>query len=199
MAMMLLIHGGLREDMDAERFWGRSGIVSGLEQLGYDVSALNRARNPVSWEAEATHFAQYLPSEPCAVIAGSNGCSVAILLALRFPAVVTTLILAWPATAGDPRIDTGIREKIENDDVAHALLSGGSLRGVSNDGLRSLRVPTKIIPSILPNIFHSRRTVDELLRLIPRSKELPGTLESPHPRFAEFLPRFLSTVTQATT
>ncbi|HEX6454392.1 MAG TPA: hypothetical protein VF060_33645 [Trebonia sp.] len=33
---LLLIHGGLWEDMDAERFWRRPGITGGPERRGLE-------------------------------------------------------------------------------------------------------------------------------------------------------------------
>jgi hypothetical protein len=34
---LLLIHGGLWENIDAERFWYQPGIVTGLRQHGFEV------------------------------------------------------------------------------------------------------------------------------------------------------------------
>ena len=41
---VLLIHGGLAESMDAERFWVRPGIVNALAQAGFVVAAPDRVR-----------------------------------------------------------------------------------------------------------------------------------------------------------
>ena len=42
MPTVLLVHGGFWEDMTAERFWRRPGIVSGLERRDFDVIAPDR-------------------------------------------------------------------------------------------------------------------------------------------------------------
>jgi hypothetical protein len=46
MPMLLLIHSGLWEDIDADWFWRRTGIVTGLEGLGFTVVAPDRLRRP---------------------------------------------------------------------------------------------------------------------------------------------------------
>ena len=51
-ALMVLVHGGLWEDMDAERFWVRPGVMRGLAAAGVEVSAPNRLPRPDSWAAE---------------------------------------------------------------------------------------------------------------------------------------------------
>src|SRR5215207_6095672 len=102
---MVLVHGGLWEDMDAERFWVRPGVVAGLAAAGVDVSAPDRWPRPDSWAAEVRHLLPLLPEDSVTLVAGSNGCSVAARLAVDHPHRVLRLVLAWPATAGDPRVD----------------------------------------------------------------------------------------------
>ncbi len=105
--MILLVHGGLWDDgMDADRFWHKPGVVSGLERRGFDVLAPDRMPRPPHWTAEADHLLATLRDRPtAAVVAGSNGCSAAVRLALARPDLVPRLLLAWPATAGDPEVD----------------------------------------------------------------------------------------------
>src|SRR3954464_14601967 len=130
MTTLFLVHGGLwDEPMDAQRFWHRPGIVDGLERRGFAVRCPDRLRRPDSWTAEAEPLAVALvdpagpggsgalggrvaPSRsvaPVVVLAGSNGCSAAVRLAVDRPDLVDALLLAWPATAGDPAIDEPTR------------------------------------------------------------------------------------------
>ena len=70
MTTLLLIHGGLWDDMDAERFWRLPGIVGGLERRGFIVIAPDRPRRAPPWAAEAEHLAKFLPGTPVTVVAG---------------------------------------------------------------------------------------------------------------------------------
>lgn len=54
---VLLVHGGLWEDIGADWFWRRTGIVTGLEQRGFAVLAPDRPRRPADWAGEARHLA----------------------------------------------------------------------------------------------------------------------------------------------
>ena len=55
-SVMVLVHGGLWEDMDAERFWVRPGVVAGLAGAGVEVVAPDRLPRPDSWAAEVRHL-----------------------------------------------------------------------------------------------------------------------------------------------
>jgi len=77
---VLLIHGGLGEDIGADRFWVRPGVVAGRSALGFDALAPDRTATPVSWPGSATDLAPLLAG-PSTVVAGSNGVSVALRLA----------------------------------------------------------------------------------------------------------------------
>ncbi|OKJ06761.1 alpha/beta fold hydrolase [Kitasatospora sp. CB01950] len=176
--MLVLVHGGLwDEEMDAERFWGRTGVVAGLRGEGLDVLAPDRLMRAGSWAAEAEHLAARLPDGPVVLVGGSNGCSAAVRLALAVPERVRGLVLAWPATAGDPRVDG--RAPTE----AAPLLAGGVLRGVADEELAGLRLPVAVLPSVPENPVHQRHTADALLGLVPGAVELPGCPEPPHPLF----------------
>ncbi|WP_200895356.1 hypothetical protein [Kitasatospora griseola] len=81
--VLVLVHGGLwDEEMDAERFWGRTGVVAGLRGAGVAVCAPDRAMRAGSWEAEAEQLVAGLPDGPVVLVGGSNGCSAAVRVAL---------------------------------------------------------------------------------------------------------------------
>jgi pimeloyl-ACP methyl ester carboxylesterase len=199
MASLLLIHGGLWEEgMDAARFWRQPGIAAGLERRGFDVFAPDRLYQAPDWTTEASHLAEAIPAAPLTVLAGSNGCSAAARLAVDCPGTVTRLLLAWPATAGDPAIDTQERSHLTRlgatPEVVEALLAGQTLRGLTDTELASLRLPAGVLPSAPANPFHQQQTADALLRLLPQAAELPGCPEPPRPEFAAYLEPFLDTV-----
>ncbi|MFE2752872.1 alpha/beta fold hydrolase [Actinosynnema sp. NPDC059335] len=198
--MILLVHGGLGDGMNADRFWTLPGISPALREEGFRVLAPDRPRRPPHWAAEAEHLAAVLPRHPVTVVAGSNGCSAAVRLALAFPHLVEGLLLAWPATAGDAAVDFRARADLASlgasDQDIRALLDGQTLRGVTDDELAGLAMQTGVLPSNPGNRAHQRRTVDALLRLVPDSEELPGCPEPPDPGFAAHLDRFLATITE---
>ncbi len=197
-ATVLLIHGGLWEDMDADRFWTRPGITAGIRRQGSTVLAPDRVSRPPDWDAEVEHLAGVLPEHPVAVVAGSNGCSAAVRLALAFPHRIDRLLLAWPATAGDPTVDSRTRDSLTalgaSDRTIRALPAGQTLRGVTDDELAALTMPISVLPSVPENPFHQRRTVDALRQVRPDSAELPGCPEPPRPDFPPHLDRFLASV-----
>jgi pimeloyl-ACP methyl ester carboxylesterase len=200
MTTLVLIHGGLWEEgMDAERFWHRPGIVAGLRRDGFEVLAPKRLDRAPGWIAEASHLAPALPDRPVTILAGSNGCSVAVRLAVEFPARIERLVLAWPATANDPVIDAQANARLAElnapPDVIDALLTGQTLRGSTDAELATLDMPVAVVPSMPENPAHQRHTVDALLDILPRATELPGCPEPPHPGFAAHAGAFLSTIT----
>lgn len=198
MTTVLLIHGGFWEDMNAERFWHQPGILSGLQRHGAHVLSPDRLRRAQNWTSEAEHLTAMLPGRPVTIVAGSNGCSAAIRLTLTAPESVERLLLAWPATAGDPQVDTrtrlGLAELGAEPHVLDALLSGQTLRGTTDDELTSITKPVGVLPSVPENPFHQRRTVDALLRTLPEALELPGCPEPPHPAFPPHADSFVRTV-----
>jgi hypothetical protein len=115
-----------------------------------------------------------------------------------FPGTVTRLLLAWPATAGDPAIDTNERARLirlgATPEVIEALLTGQTLRGLTDTELASLTLPVGILRSVPANPFHQWQTADALLRLLPQVTELPGCPEPPRPEFPPYLEPFLDTV-----
>jgi pimeloyl-ACP methyl ester carboxylesterase len=202
-ATLVLVHGGLWEDMDAERFWVRPGVVDGLRDAGFAVAAPDRAPRATSWEAEAEHLAGLLPAGPVTLVAGSNGCSAAVALALSRPVLVERLLLAWPATAGDPEIDTRTADAMARLGADQAtidgLLDGQTLRGFTDDQVAALPVPVGVLPSAPESPFHRRDTVDTLLKVVPGVTELlPGTPEPLSPDFPAQIGGFVSAVARFT-
>jgi pimeloyl-ACP methyl ester carboxylesterase len=179
---VVLVHGGLWEDMDADRFWVRPGIVAALAARGTPVLAPDRVVRPRSWAEEVAHLMPLLPAEPVTLVGGSNGCSVVARIAVDFPDRVARLVLAWPATAGDSRVDTHYREI----GVPPQLLEGETLRGLADTELAQLRLPVAVLPPE-DNPYHRRSTVDSLLALVARAVELPPSPEPPRPEFPPYL------------
>ncbi|HEY7598225.1 MAG TPA: alpha/beta hydrolase [Actinophytocola sp.] len=182
---LLLVAGGFWQDeIDAESFWGRTGVLDGLRAHG-EVLAPERPRRARSWAAEGDFLAN-LVTEPVTVVAGSNGCSAAARFAVARPQLVERLVLAWPATAHDPEVDgftrDALRELGADDDTVEALLGGGTLRGVGDDELRGLGMPVAVVPSEPENRMHQRYTVDAIKELTGAT-ELPGCPEPPMPAF----------------
>ncbi|MEM9518800.1 MAG: alpha/beta hydrolase [Actinomycetota bacterium] len=188
---VVLVHGGLAEDMDAERFWTRPGITGGLMARGFEVIAEDRDTSPASWPHAANELAATIESTSD-VVAASNGVSVAVRLALQYPRLVNRLLLLRPATAGDERVDAAWTNTVEH------LLSGDTLRGIADAELATLDHRVAVMAAEPDNPVHQRRTVERLLALIPSSTELtPGCPEPPHPGFAPYLPGLLAHLTSA--
>ncbi len=200
MTTALLIHGGLWDDMDAERFWRKPGIVAGLQRHGVHVLSPDRIHRAPSWTSEAEHLTTSLPDHPVTVIAGSNGCSAAIRLTLARPERVERLLLAWPATARDSDVDArtrrGLTELGAPPHIVDTLLTGQTLRGATDDELATISQPVGVFPSVPENAFHQRCTVDALLRAVPQAVELPGCPEPPHPDFPSHAESFIHTATR---
>jgi len=185
---VLLLHGGLGEDMDAERFWCRPGILAGLRAAGFDVAAPDRDTRPPSWPAAADALAGEL-SARTTVVAGSNAASVAVRLAIQHRRLVDRLVLLWPATCGDPLVDSAAPP-----DVSH-LLAGETLRGVTDGELAMLDVPTAVMASDPPDRVHAEHTVNRIVELMPRATRVPaGFPESPRPEFEQVRDSFLEAV-----
>ena len=175
---VLLIHGGLGEDIGADRFWVQPGIVGALESIGANVIAPDRNTTPSTWTEAADEMAAFL-REPVVVVAGSNGASVGLRLAIDRPELVSKLVLLWPATAGDRVVDDALPST-----VAH-LLAGDTVRGVTDDELQSIRIPVAVMATEPENKVHQYRTVDRLVELIPGAIRITERFpESPRPDYA---------------
>jgi pimeloyl-ACP methyl ester carboxylesterase len=206
MATLLLIHGGLWEDIGADWFWGRPGVSAGLERLGFTVVAPDRLRQAPSWADEAAHVASAvrgavsaaLPAGPVTVIGGSFGCAVAARLALEFPALVGRMLLAWPAALSDQFLASRFRAELARQGAPHrvldSLLGTGTLPSAPDEELSAISIPVGVLPAVPADPVHSRGTVDALLRLLPDVTELPGCPEAPRPEFAAHLDAFLTAV-----
>ena len=199
MTALLLIHGGLWEDIGAGWFWGRPGIVAGFERLGYTVVAPDRLRRPASWAADAEHVLAAVPGgSPVVVVGGSFGCSVAVQLALDSPDRVSRMVLAWPAALSDQfaliRMRASLARLGAPAPVLNALLGGETLPSATDAELRAIAVPVGVVPALPPDPFHPRATVESLLRLLPSAAELPGCPEAPRPEFPAHLESFLDSV-----
>lgn len=199
MNSLLLVSGGLWEDIDADRFWVRPGVVAGLVERGWHVLAPDRPYRAPSWPVEAQAVADEVPAaESVSVLAGSNGCSAAVRFALAEPGRVDALILAWPPVAGDPEVDARQRQEFvaagATGAVIDGLLAGETLRGVTDEELAGLSVRTAIIPSDVDGKVHPHRTADALCRLIPGAVRLPAFPESPRPGFPAHRNAFVAAV-----
>jgi pimeloyl-ACP methyl ester carboxylesterase len=218
----MLVHGGLWDAMDAEAFWGTTGITGGLTSSGLKVLAPDRPRRASGWDVELTALGELLANqdEPLTIVGASNGCTVAVLLALTFPDLVDHLLLAWPATAADPDLDARTRAGLIDAGCppgdADALLAGETLRGITDADLARLtadatdpaaparggteavrsRIPVAVVPSVPENPAHQRKTVDALLRAIRGSRELAGCPEPPTPGFPPYLDQLVRTIVE---
>jgi pimeloyl-ACP methyl ester carboxylesterase len=85
MTTLFLVHGGLWEPMNADRFWRTPGVLAGLEKLGFEVLAPDRLQVPDHWSQEVEHLALLFRAQPVVLVGASNGCSVAARLALAYP------------------------------------------------------------------------------------------------------------------
>jgi pimeloyl-ACP methyl ester carboxylesterase len=200
---VVLVHGGLYEDVDPAVFWTQTGIGAGLRAAGYPVFAVTRPATPRSWEAERDSLAVAISaktSDPVALVAASNGCSAALRCVVDLPDLVSTLVLCWPATAGVPEIDASVRERIMrvvSSATADRLLAGETIRGLLDVELESVGVPVTIGPSVLEDPYHRRETVEELMRILPDVRVGEPTPPAPDPEFRHYRSRFVAMLASA--
>ena len=114
---VLLVHGGLHEPMSASRFWTEAGITDALVAAGHRVIVPHRRWSPGATEAAVVPHTWMLEGEdlaavlrhahpgPAVVLAGSNGCSAALRLAVDAGGLVAGLVLAWPVGPRDRRLE----------------------------------------------------------------------------------------------
>jgi hypothetical protein len=200
---VLLVHGGLWEEIGADWFWRRTGVAGALDRRGVPVLAPDRLSRAADWAAEAEHLAgvlaaQGLAGQALTVVAASFGCAAAVRLALDFPGSVRRLLLAWPASADGQftaiRVRAWLGRQGADGSTVDALLGAGALPGASDEELRRLHLPVAVVPALPPDPVHSRATVDALLRLLPSAAELPGCPEAPRPDFPPHLEAFAEAV-----
>lgn len=190
--------------MDGDRFWRRTGVVDALVWRGADPVVVDRLASPRTWFEEADHLAAALAGRlpgPAVVIAGSNGCSAALRLAIDRPDLVEAVALCWPVTV-DPADDAGplvahIADQ-RGPEVAAALLAGETVRGVTDDELRGLTTPAAVLAPNPENAVHRRSTADRLRSLLTDRSPASGAAEltaMPEPPMPGFLAdRFAETV-----
>lgn len=199
---IVLVHGGLYDDppMTAAEFWGASSVAAGLTASGVEIILHERPTEPTSWRHEGNALAATIEAsghERVGIVAGSNGCSAALRLALDRPDLVARTMLCWPATAGDPVVDELARVIIadtHDDQAAADLLSGSPIRGVTTDELLSLDHEVVIYPSLPENKVHQRATVFALLEAIPDAILVGGSPEPPDDAFADFVDTYVSVI-----
>ncbi len=199
---VVLVHGGLHDDppMTGERFWGASGVVRGLRGRNVTVIVHERPPTPSSWAEEADALTATIVAsghQRVAVVAGSNGCSVAMRVMLDRPELVARTMLCWPATAGDSVVDDLARviiSDVHDEAAAEALLAGRPLRGVDATELAQLDGEVVIYPSMPENKMHQRSTVMELLAVVRGAMLVGGSPEPIDDEFFEHCESFVSMV-----
>jgi pimeloyl-ACP methyl ester carboxylesterase len=187
MSEIVLIHGGFAPAMGAERFWVEPGICAALRRRGHRVAAPNRVARPTSWNDEAAHLVETFDG-PAHVVAGSNGCSVAVRLAIDHRDLVRSLLLCWPATAGDAQVDARSVDELlsfgVDRTVAHALIdTTATLRGVTDAELATLRMAVGIVAAAPSDPAHQSITVERLHAQLPRARSLGAFAVPFHPAF----------------
>ena len=199
---VVLVHGGLYDEplMTGSSFWVDSGVAPMLTRRKVDLLIHERPSEPTSWIDEAQLLASAIEAaghERAAVVAGSNGCSVALRLLLDRPELVARTMLCWPATAGDPVVDELARiiiTDVHDADVAAELLSGRPVRGATATELGAIEGEVVVYPPMPESKAHQRSTVTELLSTIPGVMLVGGSPEPYDDAFPEFLEGFVNVV-----
>lgn len=199
---VVLVHGGLYEDMTPGEFWGETGVLAALAATNTPFIAPQRPRKPQSWAEERRWLSESIDEagfDRVALVGASNGCSAAARVAIDEPHRVARLMLAWPATANDQVLD-GLARIIITDEIgeaaADALLRGDTLRGVADAELSALSSPVVVYPSLPENHAHQRHTVMGILAAQPNAFLVGGSPEPPDKQFPEYLDAFITMVTE---
>lgn len=199
---VVLVHGGLYEDMTPDEFWAETGVLGDLAAANSEFIAPQRPPQPRSWSEECQWLLEAIDQagfDQVALVGASNGCSAAARLAIDHPDRVARLLLAWPATAGDQVLDDLARIIINDQmgiDVANELLAGETLRGVTDSELGSLTMPLVVFPSMPANHAHQRETVMGLLQAQPNGFIAGGSPEPLDEQFPDFRHAFIHMVTE---
>ena len=199
---IILVPGGLYDDppMTGVEFWGATGTAAALAALGVDFSIHERPASPRSWAEEAAALADTVDRaghDRVALVAGSNGCSVALRYLLDHPGRAARTMLCWPATAGDPVVDELARIIItdaHDEAVARDLLAGAPVRGVTVDELATLDHEVVVYPSLPENKIHQRTTVIDLVGVVPNAIIVGGSPEPTDDAFVEFVDTFAAVI-----
>lgn len=198
----MLVHGGLYEGMTPSDFWADTGVLDGLRASDLEVLAPVRPAQPRSWDEEREvllHAIDAAGYSRVALVGASNGCSAAARLAIDHPERVERLMLAWPATVGDQVVDELLRVIIadEADEAAaNALLTGDTLRGVTDTELEALDLPVVVFPSLIENRVHQRQTLMGILSKVHDAFMVAGTPEPDDQQFPEYLEAFVTMVAE---
>lgn len=197
---LFLIHGGLWEPMTAQRFWGDTGITAALTRAGHTCITPDRLPKPHTWRQDTDHLTPLLPADHFTIIAASNGSTPAIELAITAADRLTGLLLAWPATQGDPHVDARLRQSMRAQgapkEAMDQLLAGQTLRGLTHHRIRQLPdVPTALMPAPPDSPTHQPPTIDSLAQLISNPAILPTFPEAPRPDFPPTRNDFITAVT----
>lgn len=199
---VVLVHGGLYDEplVTGQSFWVDTGVAPMLSGRNIEVIVHERPPEPTSWVEEAEALAATIEAsghERAGIVAGSNGCSVALRLLLDRPDLVARTMLCWPATAGDLVID-GLARIIITDAsgeaAADALLEGFPIRGTTAEELGSITGEVVVYPSLPENQAHRRSTQTELLTTIPGVILVGGSPEPFDAAFSEFVGGFVDLV-----
>lgn len=199
---IVLVHGGLYEEMTPDEFWVETGVLRALADANAEFIAPQRPPQPHSWHEESERLLEAIDEagyQQVALVGASNGCSAAARLAVDHPERVARLLLAWPATAGDQVLDDLARIIIDDQmgsDVAEQLLTGETLRGVTDEELGSLSMPLVVFPSMPANHAHQRETVTALLSAQPSGFVTGGSPEPLDDQFPEFRDTFVHLVNE---
>ncbi len=202
MLPVVLVHGGLYEGMTPNEYWADTGVLGELRAKHLKILAPRRPVQPRSWDEECQSLIDAIDAagyDQVALVGASNGCSAAARLALENPERVARLMFAWPATVGDPVVDELLSIIIADEadqDAATELLSGETLRGVSDAELGSLDLPVVVFPSLIENQVHQRQTLMGILANVKDSFLVPGTPEPPDDQFPEHRDTFVTMVAE---
>ena len=197
---IVLVHGGLYEGMSPQEFWGDTGVLGRLTSKHLTHIAPQRPPRPRGWDEEASALLAAIDAagyDRVALVGASNGCSTAVRFATDHPDRVERLMLAWPATVGDPVVDELLRVIISDEadaDAADALLTGETLRGVTDAELAALDVAVVVYPSLIENQVHQRQTLMGILATVTDSFMVQGSPEPPDDDFPNFLDAFVTMV-----
>ncbi len=192
---VLLVPGGLAGEATASWFWEAPGVVADLGAAGCHAVLTERDPRAKSWRADAAFVARRAASlvGPLKVLAGSNGCSTALRLVLDQALPIEGMVLAWPATAGDPEVDAATRRSLAGKvhaDAVETLLAGDPVRGVTAAELASVDIPVTIVPIRPEDPWHQHRTVEALAAALPHVHVSEATAATPSPGFASDRGRF---------
>jgi hypothetical protein len=159
----------------------------------------------VSWEEERDSLITFVTKHmvpPVGIVAASNGCSAALRAVVDRPGIARRLVLCWPATAGDPKIDASTRAGIVasvGGRIADRLLAGETIRGLLDRELESIGIPVTIVPSEPEDPLHQPPTVERLVRLLPEVHLGPAAPPALRPDFTPHRSSFLAAVVAALT